>query len=348
MPAVSLKNKESRFKTIGRKAISEVAKGLWGFIPRKLYFHPSLMSLNLALTRICNTSCCFCPYPLIPKSEKNHMSELVFDKIVKHLNETEINRVMLSPDIGEPMLAPKFLEKVNMIRESGIKTIEVTTNATVFHLIGINRLVEGGPDIINISFPGFDREMYRRITKRDFYDQTKSNVLALVRANHDYGRPRKINLWLRGDLGAKELLNFPEMKEIEPFLDDVCVMTEVDDWLGFITQNMLPEGLRIQSVKPRLTKRPCAILFDPVIYPDGSIHICSCRNIVHDPDLELGNIMTVSTVNLLEKIIEIFNRWERGIYPKICYKCSMYCDPAACLAGRLRMALKTRRSMRRR
>ena len=129
---------------------------------------------------------------------------------------------------------------------------------------------------------------------------------------------------------------FPEISEIENLADEICMMTEVDDWLGLVKQEMLPPGLRIQKKKSKLTKRPCTLLFELTIHPDGDIHLCSCRNILRDPDLNIGNVENMNIQQAFEKIPVILERWEAGYFPSICKRCSMYCDPAVSFAGRFR------------
>jgi len=124
--------------------------------------------------------------------------------------------------------------------------------------------------------------------------------------------------------------------------DNVCLMNEVDDWLGLIKEDMLPSGLKIQSVKPSLTKRPCAILIDLTVHPDGNIHLCSCRNILMDPDLQIGNVTDMPLGQAFREMHLILDRWERGYFPRICERCSMYCDPAVSLAGNLRSTIKAK------
>ncbi len=336
MPAVSLTHKDNLIKRMARNGISDLAKVFWKRLPQRFYLDKSILKLDLALTRVCNINCCFCPYQITDHKEKIHMSPRIFEKILKDIEDAKIRRVMLSPDLGEPLLAPDFIKKIISLRQFGITEIEVTTNGTRFHRIGIEKLLKEGPDIINISFPGFDNEMYERICKKPFYEQARANILGLLRKNNELGRPKRISLWLRGDLGDEDLMAFPEMSEVEKLADEICMMTEVDDWLGLVKQEMLPPGLRIQKKKPKLTKRPCAILFDLTIHPDGDIHLCSCRNIVRDPDLHIGNILNMSIQQAFEKIPDIFERWESGHFPSICKRCLMYCDPAVSFAGRFR------------
>ncbi len=57
------------------------------------------------------------------------MSDSLFELVLRRIEQAKIEEVMLSPNIGEPLIAPNFIEKVKSLRAVGIKKIELTTNA---------------------------------------------------------------------------------------------------------------------------------------------------------------------------------------------------------------------------
>jgi len=50
------------------------------------------------------------------------------------------------------------------------------------------------------------------------------------------------------------------MDEVRALASDVEIMTEVDNWLGLITKEILPAGYVIQNDIPKITRRPCSQL----------------------------------------------------------------------------------------
>jgi len=339
MPAIEVTKNSHLTKDLIRSGFSFLARKTWPFVPKYLYLNKSLRRLNLALTRVCNLNCVFCPYQCVNKEEKAHMPDYIFERVLSGIKEAGIKEIMLSPDLGEPLLAPNFIQKIKALRDNGVKLIDMTTNGTYVHKIGVDTILRDGPDRINISFPGFDRQMYERVCRRPLYERTRNNVFELLRKNDSSGRPKEINFWLRGDIGTENLLNLPEMVEVKKLASSVSVMTEVDDWIGLIKQEMLSGKLKIQQDKPTLTRRPCTILFSIVIHPDGNIHLCSCRNIFRDPDLQIGNIQQTSIQQAYSVMAKILDRWQQGHIPAICYNCSMYNDPADAILGKLRESL---------
>lgn len=342
MPQISLTDKPQRLKDAARGVVAAAVRPLWGSLPRALYHGKWPNTVMLALTRVCNVDCVFCPYRYVDRSAKVHMPDDLFEKVLHDLEEAKVRRVMLSPNVGEPLLAPRFLEKVMRLREHGVRFVELTTNASCLHKVGVDAILSEGPDQINLSFPGFDKEMYERDLHVRFYDQTRANVLELLRRNHALGRPRVVNLLLRGDTGLDRLLAAPEMEEAKRLATSVSFMTEVDDWLGLIKPDDLPEGYRIQAHRPPLLARPCALLFDLTLHPDGDIQLCSCRNIFADPGLKIGDLREMSILEAYARIPLVFDTWEQGKYPSCCKTCSMYSDPAVLFAARaLREVRKT-------
>ena len=340
MPAKSILKSPQYLKDLVRKTSSAGVKVLWPLLPRALYQDLSVQSLNVALTRICNVNCVFCPYQFAGREEKRHMEQEVFERVIEGIGDAGIRCIMLAPDLGEPFLAPDFMDKVGRMREAGVELIQVTTNATVLQRVGVDEIVsDAGPDLINISLPGFDEEAYRRVYRSSLYDQVRDNVLGLLRANDARGRPKIITVRLRGDLPEEKLLAPPEVGEVMELADDVTVMTAVDDWIGTITEEMLPGELEIQKTRPPLTGRPCSVMFNLTVHPDGDLHLCSCRNIFRDPDLHIGNIKEMSVEEGYRAIFGIMDRWEEGHIPRICHNCSMYCDPAEAVLGRLQRIL---------
>jgi hypothetical protein len=264
------------------------------------------------------------------------MPDEIFDRLIGYIERTRVKSVMLSPNIGEPTIAPAFLDKVERLRKAGVEFIEMTSNGIYFHKLGLTELLERGPDKINISFAGFDKEMFERDYRVFRYEQTRDNILGLLRLNHERGRPRTISLWLRGDKPIEEQMGAPEMEEVRQYAHEICAMTEVDDLGGLRKAENLPAGYRVQAGRPALSPRPCSMLFDLSIHPDGNINLCSCRNIMTDKDMLIGNVNAMSLIEAHSRIVSVLSKWEEGQTPITCQGCSMYIDPAQGIAGRFR------------
>src|SRR5262249_20840950 len=92
--------------------------------------------LHLELTNLCNAKCIFCPYQF-QKREHEFMSDGVFEKAVGDYIKGNGGPVMLTPIVGDPLIDPKFLERVRKLRQHAeIDRIEVTTNGILLDKFG--------------------------------------------------------------------------------------------------------------------------------------------------------------------------------------------------------------------
>jgi radical SAM protein with 4Fe4S-binding SPASM domain len=261
------------------------------------------------------------------------MPTKVFDRVLQEIRKNPRIDIHFSPNVGEPILAPQFLGKVKALREAGCGEIECTTNGITLHKIGIPEFLEYGPDIINISTAGFDKDMYERIYRVEGYEDMRRNVLSLLQENKKRARRKVVNIWLRGDIELTKQLESPDMKIIKEYADGIGHMEEVDPWSDMITQEMLTGSMKLQARGPKLTKRPCEQLASIAIHPDGGVHACACRNINEEREMYLGNIMETDLQTAYQNLNKVFDKWERGDTPSLCKSCYMYSDPAKRVLG---------------
>ena len=322
-------------KGLTRFIATGVAKTIWPLIPESLFFN-NIPRVSIALTRKCNANCTFCAYQVFEDRFKKTMQDDVFEIVLRSLKKNSIKNVMLSPNIGEPLLVPDFLGKIKAMREAGVEIIELTTNGSLLSKIGIDDFLEYGPDIINISFAGFDEEMCKRIYRTPKYQDIRNSILELLFKNHKRKIPKIVNVWLRGDIEVADQLRFPEIEIVRKYAAGIGVMTEVDSWNGKITQEMLTGTMKLQTKIPKIKNRPCQVLLCIAVHPDGDIYACSCRNINNDSDLYLGNIREIELHTAYNNVKKIFAQWKKGCIPPICQTCCMYYDPAVSFLGTIR------------
>ena len=115
MPSITISKRQSWLKNVIRGGVSSITKQFWSILPRFLYLGKSPQVLNLALTRLCNINCVFCPYQLLKKGDKIHMSDQLFAKVLHAIENSKVSEVQLSPNLGEPLLAPNFINKIKAL-----------------------------------------------------------------------------------------------------------------------------------------------------------------------------------------------------------------------------------------
>jgi hypothetical protein len=256
------------------------------------------------------------------------MSDQVFSRIIKDIKRLGITSVHLTSNAGEPLILPNLLEKIKDLRKAGVRNIQLTTNAILLDSIGIDKFLEDGPDVINISTSAFDAEMYKRIFRSDQFERMRRNVMDLLEENKLKAHPRYITVGIRPDIPKKEVLAMPQTQRLIELADEVDITEAYGDWLGLIKDSMLLGSMKIEKPNP-ISNRPCQVLVtSPAIYPNGDILACACRNIQNDPDMYLGNILETDLGTALNNIKNIASKWCKGKIPKTCYLCTMYGDPA--------------------
>lgn len=301
-------------------------KPVWNMLP-ELDFYSQLRPA-IFLNKICNANCIFCNYQFLRPEERQSMSEEVFEKVVEGIKLSGIKSAHFTSTAGEPLLTKGLLAKIKALRQAGARKVELTTNAIILDTYGIERFLEEGPDIINISTTAFDQQMYKRIYRSDQYERMRKNVIDLLNANRKRSKPRFITIGIRPDISVKECLSMPQTQELMALADSVEISRGYGSWLGLINQSMLSGEMKIEKAR-RLANRPCQVLMsDPAIQPNGDIIACSCRNIKNDPRMYLGNILKIDLKSALEKIRDIAKDWKRSNFPETCFKCTMYGDPA--------------------
>lgn len=326
-------------KNAVRNALLPVAKKLWNDLPEWV-FHPQLTQLGIALTRICNADCTFCAYQFLEKADRRHMPDALFHKVVEEIARLKVPHVHLSPNLGDPLVAPRVLDKISALRQAGVKLIFLTTNGILLDRVGIAEFLQRGPDIIGISTSGFDEEMYQRVYRSKQYPRMRRNILALLRQNAALPKParRYISIRIRADRPKEEFLSYPDMPEILQLASDVKYNELYGDWGGLITPAMLTGSMQFRPSVPH-SNRPCAQLYNLAIHPDGELLACACQNIHHDPKMSLGSLYEIDLQTAWQRLGALTAAWKQGKLPDTCKKCSMYNDPAVAWPGLARQAL---------
>lgn len=288
-----------------------------------------LRALTIETVNICNANCIFCGYQYM-KRKKQLMGDETFKKAIGDF-------VMIGGDlhltvvVGDPLLDPKFVERVSYARSfSCIKNISTITNCLNLHKIGAKNLLNSGLNEIGVSMTAFDAEMYRRIYRSKRYEQMKQNVLDLLRANNELGRPVKISIGLRIDKPMEEVRNYYGFNEVVELADSVDANYYFDSWSGRIKQENLVGNMKIRPKVFHFMRKnnPCSMMYSGVgVLVDGTVTVCPCRDLNGDSDLVIGNINESSLHDIYysKHLEELRNNWLEGKYiPDICRDCSHY------------------------
>lgn len=159
---------------------------------------PQTVVMNL--TKICNLWCKHCYYPTLaskgPVKEKYLSFEslkLVIDEMCTWKNQAVLR---VAAD-GEPLLNPRCLDMLAYSKEKGVTTA-LTTNGTLLKKHTIERLLEIGINVIDISVDAATPEGYQQVRPTrggtNHYPEVEKNVRDLIAARNLLGEksPTKV------------------------------------------------------------------------------------------------------------------------------------------------------------
>ena len=154
-------------------------------IDEALYF-PRFVQLET--TRLCNAKCPMC---LIDKWDKStpFMADDLFEKIALELEDfSEWIRWVCIQKAGEPLLDKKIAKRIRRLKDGGIKTVTMSTNASALTEKKGRELLEAGLDELMISFDAVDKETYEKIRVGLNFEKVLKNIRTFFRVR-DAVRP---------------------------------------------------------------------------------------------------------------------------------------------------------------
>jgi radical SAM protein with 4Fe4S-binding SPASM domain len=184
---------------------------------------------------------------------------------------------------------------------------------------------------VGVSITLSGREAYQKFFGVDKYDQALKNLKTLLLKIQKERLVFSVGISLKPtEQSSSEILSHPDFNEINELVQGTLTRQVkkrsyfVDDWQGAVK---LPPYLKKRPIYPR-SFRPCAILYDKLmVFSNGKVSACSCRDFEADSELIIGNIKTDCIHDLWngEKLHEIRSNWRSSNkIPKICKSCRHY------------------------
>jgi MoaA/NifB/PqqE/SkfB family radical SAM enzyme len=275
---------------------------------------------------ICNARCIFCPYPQL-KEKGKIMTDEIFERTVEEFIAMGGGHFGFLPVIGEPCMDPKLLLRIKRVRELDCtKHISITTNGILLDRFGIPEILRSGLNSISISTSGFDEDMYKRIYGSDQYQRMLSNVIALLEENNRVGDPVYVEIEIRADQPMNKIVQKKDFQRIRRLTDKIHFLNRFDNWGGIITTDHLSGAMKMRGSR-NLRRSPCKmVLWSPMIFANGDIGACTCRDPQGDGAFRLGNISRDHLADIWRGFRRraLFKCFQEGRYPKICRRCSRY------------------------
>jgi len=306
--------------------------------PEELFAHRQLSPssyLVTGVTNICNAKCTFCAYPKVVANktlQTGVMSFEIFKKAVDEWAALGGQSVDLTPVVGDPLVDPGLLEKVDYaVNRAGLKDVYLTTNAI---LINRNetykKLIDLGISAVYISTQGASKAVYEKIYGVNHYDEAMSGVRNLMEYNRSKGEPARIVVRFRNHEKPSEIIRSPDFKKyIRPYLSErvrVNYTVDFDNWGGTIKPEDMSGFMRLRKLPPMLNV-PCINLFNFAVRHDGRVRLCGCRLTTNDnDDLVVGNIRekTLGEISQGDEAWNLIQGFYSGKRPETCRECTFY------------------------
>lgn len=270
------------------------------------------------------------------------MSMDLFKKAIDEFDSFGGGGVTLTPQVGEPLIDPDFIEKIKYAKsKTNVSSIFFNTNGILINQVGARRIITSGVDWIVISISGFDAQTYLRIYRVDHWNEVYEGILNLLRENELCGNRVKIIIGLRSDIPIWELLKAPAYKKIKKYRFDLDYNIHYDNWSGLIKREALRGAMRLRDCPQK--KEPCAVLYcGPTIFSNGDMTICGCRDLNGDSELVLGNIKERSILEMWcdGRAKGIRKNFYLSRYPALCQRCSFYNDLTCFRQQKIKKILK--------
>jgi len=269
---------------------------------------------------------------MVMKRKREHLDMALFKKAVDEFVAIGGTAIDFNATIGEPLLDPHLLERAGYVKQFlQVKSLGFVTNLQWLHKFDMDEFFNSGISWLGISTVLLGRQKYFEFFGVDRYEQAMENLLRLIHENKKRGN-KIVLLFTIKPMGESisDVLNYPDFKMISSSVDFNLVKAVknqsfyVDDWGGAVK---LPPYLKRRPLYPRMF-RPCILLYAGLIlFPNGNIGVCPCRDFEANSSLILGNIKgtTLKEVWTGEKPARLRFNWRRiNIIPNICKYCSQY------------------------
>lgn len=163
--------------------------------------------LRLAVTDRCNLRCFYCMpeegIHYLPKKELLTFEEI--ERLITIMASLGISKIRLTG--GEPFVRTDLMQLIRKIVSiDGIEYIHLTTNG-ILTSPHINELKELGIASINLSLDTLDRERFKKITRRDEFENTWSTLQQLVASEI----PVKINAVVMEGKNIEDIIPMVEL-----------------------------------------------------------------------------------------------------------------------------------------
>jgi len=320
--------RSSKYRRVSKNTVSP--EELWEY----RHLEPS-STLVTGVTNICNAKCSFCAYPKVVANKTLQTGIMPFDVFKKAVDEWAAvggQSLDLTPVVGDPLVDPGLLEKVDYaVNQARIKDVVLTTNAILLDRNDTyKRLIDLGIGGVYISTQGASREAYEKVYGVKHYDEAMSGIRHLLEYNRSKGEPSRVVVRFRNAEKPSQIIHSKDFAEnIKPYLSErvrINFTVDFDNWGGTIQPTDMSGFMRLRKLPPPLNV-PCKNLFNFAVRHDGNVRLCGCRLTRNDlDDLVVGNIRenSLAEISKSDRAWAVIKGFYSGKRPETCLECTFY------------------------
>ena len=170
-------------------------------------FGRQISYLRLAVTDRCNLRCQYCMpaegIKIVDRKELLTFKEMY--RVARTLSELGVNKIRLTG--GEPFVRKNFIEFLEMLSYNDLlDEINITTNGALI-ANHIEKLESLKIHAINLSIDSLNRENFKRITRRDAFNEVYRTLELLEQSNMKL----KLNMVVQAGVNTQEIIDFVEL-----------------------------------------------------------------------------------------------------------------------------------------
>ncbi len=324
-------NRATRAFTHSRKALRFAWHYAAGYFEQGRFEARPKPKLSIETTNICNAKCVFCANPVMLR-RKEPLDMDRFKKAVDEFAAMGGTEVDFNATIGDPLLDPQLLERARYVRRHPqFQQLGFVTTLQWLHRFDHNEFFEAGFTWIAVSTTLSGKQTYFDFFQVDKYDQMLDNLHNLLAENTRRSGSLNIEIAIKPTNEPLEnVINHPDFQTISHLTkqnlesDVKNIGFYVDDWLGAVK---LPAYLKKRPLYPR-AYRPCRLLYAGLmLYSNGKVGACACRDFEADSELILGNVGDQSLDSMWQgdTLARLRREWRtHNKVPEICQSCRHY------------------------
>jgi MoaA/NifB/PqqE/SkfB family radical SAM enzyme len=208
--------------------------------------------LYLEVTNRCNLLCTTCPRTYEELEPPADMDWELFTSIVDQA--PDLARAVLH-GVGEPMLVADLPRMVRYLKDRGVYVL-FNTNGTVLSVRNGRALIDARLDELRVSLDASNRESFKAIRGRDYFNRIVRNVRAFRELQEREGHTKpQVSVWLTG---LKETIE--ELPAFVQVVAEAGVKEVYLQRLVFFGEAAVGKAKPDQALFERLTKEEAAYL----------------------------------------------------------------------------------------